>query len=343
MGKGKSSKTTTETKQSNWLADNKQYSSLVNQVISSSDNYQATPYQVAAMSSGEQSALQSLMQGQDYSGYQDAQEFYQNLGSNLVSSGQSGLTNAQSVLNKYQNMSQKDYQSMLQSEYDSDLVQDEISQATNEINKYVGSQVHSVNQNATASGNMGSSRAGVAEGVIRANAADTLSSTALSYRQAEEQNAANRTQTFMSNQLTAASNNASIAQNQLSTGLSSYGQGLNAYSLYQQGTVSNYQNAVNAGSILQQYNQSQLDVSRVNSEMAQNPALMRLMYINQGLGPIANYSTSGTNTTTQSSSGGSSVMGGVLGAVGTGVGAYFGGPIGASIGGSLGSAAGNAM
>lgn len=270
-------------------------------------------YTIADMPSGEREALNTLMQGRDLSGYKDASDYLSNLGTGLVSSGQSGLASSQSVLNKLQNMSQSDYQGMIKSEYNSDLVNSQVSQLKTDVNDQISAGVHSLNQNATASGNMGSSRAGVAEGSLRASGAKALASGIVQYQTAEESAATSRLNSYLGLQTNAATANAQIASNQLSTGLSSYGQGLNAYNAYQTAQLQDLSNAVTAGSQLQSYNQSVADTNRINSILSQSPTLNALSYYSSSLGSLAgwNQSSSGTQTNTQSG-GGSSFLGGLI-------------------------------
>ncbi|HEI4368101.1 TPA: hypothetical protein SI878_004408 [Salmonella enterica] len=342
--KSSTTKSTEDTKNQNWLAQNKEYSSLVNQGITQGSKMSIPDYALADYGQGFYNAANNLTQGVDLSGYQTAQNYMQNLGNSQLQSGLGLQNQAQGMLSKFANMSQADYQKGYQSEYNSDLVKEQVAGLTSDVNDWYTGASHSLDQTATASGNVGSSRAGVAQGVLGGQAAKAISSGSLQYRTAEESAAQNRYQTYLSMQQNGASQLASLAGQQISTGYNAYNQGMNYLGAYNQGYLQNQQNAINVGSMLQQQQQNQLDVMRQNALQAQSPALARLGYMNQFLGPIANYSTSGTRTTTTvQPAQGNGMMGGLMGAAGAVAGAYFGGPMGAQLGASLGGAVGNSM
>lgn len=342
----KSSGSTTKTTQTqdNWLSRNPAYQAMVNQVISESAHYNVPEYQLAAENDVMKNALNNLGQGLDLKGYQTAQDYFTNLGQAQTTAGQAGLANAQGVLNQFQNMTHEQYQAEMQKEYNSDLVNQQIAEMKADVNENAAQAVEGLNQQATSSGNMGSSRAGVAQGVIQGKAMRAIASGSAQIRGAEENAAMQRLSQYMNTRTGAASANAQIAQGQMTTGLGAYGQGLNAYNAFNQAQVNQWNNQLTAGNYQRQLQQQQIDLSRQNELLRQSPALQRLMMANQGLGPIANWSTSGTSVQkTQQAGGGNGMMGGIMGAVGTGVGAYFGGPMGASMGGALGSSIGGAM
>lgn len=343
-GKKSSSKTESSNSSSNWIADNKEYQDLLNNAINQGANMDMPGYSVADYGDQWYDALNNMMNGADYSYLQQGGQFMQGMGQGQLTNGMNLQNQAQEMMNSIANMTQEDYQKGFQSEYNSDLVNSQINQLTDDVNKGYNQQVNALNQQASGTGNMGSSRAGVAQGVMAGQAQKAIASGTVAYQTAEEQNAYNRYSNMLNNQMNSASQLAGMAQNQISQGNTFFNQGMNYQNQYNQGYLGNQQNAINAGSILQGVQQNQNDIDRINQIMSQTPDLTNLGYLNQYLNSIAGWKTSGTGTsTTTSSGGGNGMMGGVLGAVGTGVGAWFGGPIGASVGGQLGGAIGNSM
>ncbi|EGW0579062.1 hypothetical protein JGH65_004232 [Salmonella enterica] len=342
--KSSSTKTTEDTKNSNWLANNKEYTALVNQGISQGANMTIPDLQLADYGQGWYSAINNLTNGVDLSGYQDATQYMNDLGQNQLNSGLALQGQAQGMLSKFANMSQADYQKGYQSEYNSDLVKEQIAGMTSDVNDWYNGAVSNLNTSAAGSGNMGSSRAGVAQGVLGGQAAKAISSGSTAYRTAEEQAASQRYQAYLGYQQQGASQLANLAQGQISNGSNFYNQGMSYYSQYNQGFLQNQQNAINGQSLLQQQQQNKLNIAYQNNLQSQSPALANLGYMNQFLGPIANYSTTGSKTTTTvAPAQGNGMMGGIMGAAGAVAGAYFGGPMGAQLGASLGGAVGNSM
>ncbi|EGS2542676.1 hypothetical protein I8K56_004720 [Salmonella enterica] len=342
--KSSSTKTTEDTKNSNWLANNKEYTSLVNSGISQGANMSIPDYQLADYGQGWYNAANNLQQGADLDYLNQGADYMQGLGQNQLNSGLALQGQAQGMLGKFANMTQEDYQKGFQSEYNGDLVKEQIAGLTSDVNDWYLGATQSLNQNATQTGNMGSSRAGVAQGVLGGQAAKAISSGSLQYRTAEESAAQNRYMSYLGMQQSGANALANLAGQQISNGANFYGQGMGYQSQYNAGWLQNQQNALNVGSIMQQQQQNQLDVMRQNSLQQQSPALARLGYMNQFLGPIANYSTTGSKTTTTvMPQQGNGMMGGIMGAAGAVAGAYFGGPMGAQLGASLGGAVGNSM
>ncbi|EEL9457988.1 hypothetical protein FV395_23310 [Salmonella enterica] len=327
---GEQKQTTTSsanTNSSNMLANNKDYMSTVNKGITEGNNLNIPPYELAQMTPQQLQALQSLQNGVDVSGYKSASDYMQGLGQGLINQGTQGLSQSQAILNKLQGMSQSDYDKGIQSEFNSDLVNEQIAGEAQDLNDMYLKQVQGLNQNATASGNMGSSRAGVAQAALASDTQKNLARASLAYRSQETNNATARFQNYLSLQSNAATTGAQIGSNMLSTGLSGYGAGVNYLTQYNQGTLQNQQNAVNAGNMVRQYNQQQLDVNRQNSLISQSPSLARLAYMNQTLGPIANFSTTGSSTGTQTAYApgtGSNLLSGIMGTGATALGNYFG-------------------
>lgn len=342
--KSSSTKTTEDTKNSNWLANNKEYTALVNSGISQGANMSIPDYQLADYGQGWYNAANNLQQGTDLDYLNQGADYMQGLGQNQLNSGLALQGQAQGMLSKFANMTQEDYQKGFKSEYNGDLVNEQIAGLTSDVNDWYLGATQSLNQNATQTGNMGSSRAGVAQGVLGGQAAKAISSGSLQYRTAEESAAQNRYMSYLGMQQSGANALANLAGQQISTGSNFYNQGMGYQSQYNAGWLQNQQNALNVGSIMQQQQQNQLDIMRQNSLQQQSPALARLGYMNQFLGPIANYSTTGSRTTTTvAPAQGNGMMGGLMGAAGAVAGGFFGGPMGASLGASLGGSIGQSM
>lgn len=342
--KSSTTKSTETNQQQNWLAQNKEYTGLVNQGITQGSQMSIPGYAMAEFNQPYYQAAQNLQQGADLGYLQQGASYMQGLGQQQLTSGLGLQSQAQGQLSRFANMTQADYQKGFQSEYNSDLVKEQISGLTSDVNEWYMGATHGLDQQATASGNMGSSRAGVAQGVLGGQAAKAISSGSLQYRTAEESAAQNRYMSYLGMQQQGASALANMAGQQISNGANFYGQGMGYQSQFNAGWLQNQQNAMNVGSMLQQQQQQQLDIQRQNQLMQQSPALARLGYMNQFLGPIANYSTTGTtNRTVTAPPQGNGLMGGIMGAAGAVAGAYFGGPMGAQLGASLGGAVGQSI
>ncbi|EDK1967270.1 hypothetical protein CH513_15420 [Salmonella enterica subsp. enterica serovar Infantis] len=301
VGGGSKKETTSQTSnntQNSFLMNNKNYQNYTNQAISQIGNINIPDQQLAEMPAAERQALQQLMQGQDYGYLRNAQNYMSNFGSNQINQGQSRLQGATDILSRLQNMSNEDYQGMVRSGMNNDLVNSQIAQATSDINDYTNSQISNLNVNAAGSGNMGSSRAGVAQAVMVGQGAKAVGSASVQYRTAEEQAATQRLQNYLNLQGNTAGQLAGIGQNQMSMGYSAYNTGIGYGSQYTAGQLQNQQNAVNAGNITRTYQQQQLDLQRNNAMVNSAPALARIGYANQYLLPMAQLSQTSNGTTT---------------------------------------------
>ncbi|EBT2241093.1 hypothetical protein CJH86_05445 [Salmonella enterica] len=299
--KKQSSTQKTDSTQNSFLMNNADYKNYTNKAVSEIGNINIPVQQLAEMPAAQREALQKLMQGQDYSYLQNAQNYMSNYGSNQLNQGQTRLQGATDILTRLQNMSGEDYQNMVKSGMNNDLVNSQIKQATSDINDYTNSQISNLNVNAAGSGNMGSSRAGVAQAVMVGQGAKAVGSASVQYRTAEEQAATQRLQNYLNLQGNTAGQLAGIGQNQMTMGYSAYNTGIGYGSQYTAGQLQNQQNAVNAGNISRTYQQQQLDINRNNAMMLSAPSLARLGYANQYLLPMAQLSqtSNGTTTTTQ--------------------------------------------
>jgi len=323
--KKESSTQTSNNTQSSFLMNVPDYAKAVKNATGSIANINIPDYQLAGMPQEEQDALKGLMGGEDYSLYDNAQKYMSGQANNLIGQGTKNTTGATDILSKLQNLSQSDYQGMFDSEYNGDLVNSQIAQAKSEIQDTLLSNLHGIDQSASMSGNMGSSRAGVMGGVAIGQAAKAVGSATVQYQTAEEQAAQDRVMSYLNLKTSTAGQLATIGQNQLSTGLNAYGQGVNYGGQYIAGQLQNKSNSVNAGNIIRNYSQQQLDVDRQNSLINSSPSLARLAYANQTFLPIANLSQVSNGTATVSQNVSQPGMLGSLMSMGGMVAGYYGG------------------
>ncbi len=342
-GGGKTTENKTENQES-WLQRNPAYQQMENNALNEANNFNMPNYQLAGENDYLKNAIQGINQGFDISKYNQAGDFLSQQGQNQYTAGQNALGNYQNILNKIGNMSQSDYQSMMQNEFNNDLVNQQVKSISEDINNQYLGQVQQLNEAASSSGNMGNSRAGVAQGVMAGQADKAIGNATVQYRTQEEQNAYNRVQSYLSNVANVASTGANINQNLMEQGLNMYQTGMNFYNAGQQVQQTNYQNRFQLGQWQQQQEQNQLDVARQNQILQNSPALTRLSYFNQVFLPMEGLGKYGSSqTTTQTPGTGGSLFGGILGTAGAVVGGIYGGPAGAALGGQLGGAVGNSF
>ncbi|EMC1489665.1 hypothetical protein VAA96_004543 [Salmonella enterica] len=342
---GKSKKTTEkkEETQKDLLGSNKEFVSLFNRAVTEGNNMSVPQYEYAGLSDQTNQAISRLLEGVDLSDYKTAQDYMQNLGQSQLTSGLNLQSQAQNQLTSLANMSNEDYSNLIKGQFNNSLVQEQLAAATADINDERNQAIYDLNQSASLSGNMGSSRSGIAQGVIEGKALRAVGSASVQYRTAESAAATQRVQNLLGLRQSSASTLANLAQSQISTGYGAYNQGMGYLSQYQAGYLQNQQNAVNAGLLQQQQRQNMLDYSRQNQILLQSPALARLGIMSPILSPLARSSTFGTSTTTTTAPAANGMMGGIMGAAGAAAGAYFGGPLGAKLGAGLGTQIGQSM
>lgn len=351
---GKQTQTTksdSSNEQTSWLEKNPQYQQLQQDALNSAQNFNIPQYQLAGSNQYLDEGSKRIAQGVDLSGYQSGSQFMQGQGQKQYESASNQLSGYQNTLNRIGGMGQSDYQQLVGNEFNSDLVNSQIKETTQNINDEYNSQVQALNQQATASGNMGNSRAGVAQAVMAGKAQRAIGSASVQYRTAEENNAFNRVQAYLGNTLQAAQAGAGIAQSQASQGLNMYNTGMNYYNQYNRAQQQNAQNMYAIGQYQQQQLQNQYNNDRQNALLNASPSLARLAYFNQTYLPMAQLQTygtaQGTNTTTVSGGGGS-IFGGLMGMAGSIGGMWAGSKFGAasegaSAGGAFGGQVGNAF
>lgn len=235
----------------------------------------------------------------------------------------SGLSGIESSNNLLQNLAKNGINAdqindMSGKLYDSTLVQSQIDQVGKDVRDQLGASIKGINQNATASGNMGSSRAGVAEGVAKGKAADAIAEGSANIQNSARQSAMNQAMsTLQGNQQTSLN-----AANQLGS------LGVNSAQL-QQSTANGYnqtlQNQLTGSGILQNQAQNVANnnwINKVGDKQAGWDALSNYTNIVGGIGGMGGTS-SGTAT---QGGGGNSLFNNILGAGSTiaGMGNSFG-------------------
>ncbi|EHY6648642.1 hypothetical protein K4M64_004540 [Salmonella enterica] len=342
--KHKSSKSTEKTDSSskNLLAQNQTFMNLFNQGITEGNNMNIPAYEMAQYGPGFDQALANLEKGVSPDEYKTAQSYLTNLGQGQLTSGLALQSQSQGLLSRLANMTPEQYRAGYASEYNNDLVNSQINEATQNINQERDQAIYSLNQNATATGNMGSSRSGIAQGVIVGKAAQAIGSATVQYQTAEEQLAEQRFMNMLGVQQSSASSLANLANQQTQFGYGAYNQGMQYKGMYDQTYLQNQQNAVNAGLMSQQIRQQQLDYQRQNYLMASSPALARLSYMSPILSPLASSGMVGTSTKVTTTPG-SNLLSGIAGAAGAAIGGFYGGPEGAKIGAGIGGGLGNSF
>lgn len=313
--------------QESWLERNPQYQALQLSGLNEASNFNMPGYQLAGTNDLLQKSMTNLANGPDISKYKNASDYFQSAGQQQYENAEQNLANYKNTVDRIGGMGQSDYQNMVNSEFNSDLVNQQISEATQDINDEYNSQVQNLNQQATATGNMGNSRAGVAQGVMAGKAQRAIGSASVQYRSAEENAAFQRVQAYLGNTMKAAQTGIDLYQNQASQGLNMYNTGMNYYNAYNRAQQQNYINQFNLGQYQQQQQQNQLDVARQNQIMGQSPALQRLAYFNETYLPMAQLQTygqsQGSSTTTQVGAK-ASIFGGITGAAGAAIGGIYG-------------------
>ncbi|EHT3579223.1 hypothetical protein KXY27_004542 [Salmonella enterica] len=341
--KGGGKQTTNKSEENtNWLMKNSAYTGLANQGIKEGSQMSIPGLQNAGYSQQFFDNLNDLANGVSLDDYKRYQGLYDTQGQSMLNQGQEYLGGATDVLSRIQNMSGDQWRKEYGEEFNSDLVKSRINQVSDIYNTQQNESLQSLNQSATATGNMGSSRSGVAEGVIRSNTAKNIASSAVDIQSQEEAAAEARLMNRYGLAQGAAGTMAGIGQQQIGQGLNLSQLGYGVYQAGNQAQIGNWNNAIYAGQMQQGIEQENLDIARQNALMAQSPSLQRLGYMNQFLGPMANYQTYGNSTTTTTTQlPKKSPWGTIMGAAGTAVGAYFGGPMGAQLGGAVGGAVGS--
>ncbi|MGL5964496.1 MAG: hypothetical protein ACRCZ2_08930, partial [Fusobacteriaceae bacterium] len=195
-------------------------------------------------------------------------EKFQNMaqmGQDAVQQGMSGIGQATGMLGglAQTGITSENLNQMAKDLYDSELVSSQKEQLGADIDKSLSKQVQGINQASAGSGNMGSSRAGVAEGVAITGANEALATGSAAIENAARQQAYGQALgTLQGNQSTALG-----AAGQLGNlGLGSVGQLGNLSDIYQQGLS----NSLTGAGILQNQQQNILNNKWFNATGQQN-------------------------------------------------------------------------
>ena len=240
-----------------------------------------------------------------------------NSATTAAKSGASGIDTAKSLLSNLASsggITAQDINSMTSALYDSDTVKSQTDQLGKTVREQLAGNIQDINQASTSSGNMGSSRAGVAEGVAKGKAAEAIATGVADIqntaRTTAQQAALNTLQGNQSNQLNAA--------NQLgSLGTSSAGllnQTANQYNQV-------YQNALQGSNVLQTQAQNVADTNWFNKTGQQQQGWANLGNLANIAGSIGGMGGTTTGTAKQSG-GGNSMFNNVLGGASTAAGIY---------------------
>ncbi|WAX14249.1 hypothetical protein ECO319P1_00090 [Escherichia phage ECO319P1] len=235
---------------------------------------------------------------------------------NITSSGASNVNNASNALGGMTSggITGQQVNELAGQLYDSDTVKSQTAQLAQDVNQAYEGQVNQLNQQATASGNMGSSRAGVAQGVMSGKANEALAKGTADIQNTARTNAYNQALgTLQGNQQT----------------------NLNAANSLGQLGMNQGQLAAGSQSIYQQMLENQFGAANIGQTQEQNKALND--YFNQygqsqaGWQNLQNYlnmvgsiggmgGTSNSTGKTTASGGGGGMFGNILGAASTGAG-----------------------
>lgn len=213
------------------------------------------------------------------------------------------------------NITSEDINKMAKDLYQSDRVDSQVEQLSKDVNEGLKGQIQNLNQQSSASGNMGSSRAGVAEGVATGKAADAIAQGSASIKNQAMQDATQQALGALSgnvsNQLGAAGQlgNLGLGAGQLS------GSSANIYNQM-------LQNQLTGAGITQNQAQNSLNNQWFNQQGASNAGwdnLSKLLGMAGSIGGLG-------GTSSSSGKNGSSLSGamGGLGGLLTGVGSIGG-------------------
>ncbi|MGL5581324.1 MAG: hypothetical protein ACRDCE_10225 [Cetobacterium sp.] len=226
---------------------------------------------------------------------------------NAATSGAAGLGQGQGMLGglAQQGVTGKDINELASELYDSDMVNAQKEQIGKDVSNQLGKAVQGINQGATASGGMGSSRAGVMEGVATGKAADAIASGSAAVENAARQQAYGQALgTLQGNQNTALG-----AAGQLTnSGLGSLGVLGNLGNLQ----LNQTQQGLGAAGIGQSHQQNIANNNWFNAQGQQNAgwdALSKYLGIAGSIGGMG-----GTSNTTGTTSTGSNPWNTILGA-----------------------------
>lgn len=258
---------------------------------------------LAGMTDSQKEALEKLQQGQDWSGMIGGAgqlgDWATGQMGNAQNQIQQGMQDYKDIMSNLQNGG---FQQMVGDMYNSDLVNTQKEQIGKDIQAGLNKGVQGLNQQASGSGNMGSSRAGVAQGVMAGEAMDAYASGAAGI-ESNAWNTAMQTAGQQAGQLIQGSLGGINAGNSMfgqagNMFNNSMGWGSNIMSGQLQDTTNKWQ----AGSLQQQWNQAQADNDRLNQMMKDNPLLAQLQMLLPVIGGTAGWGQTTTGSGSQSGS-----------------------------------------
>lgn len=242
-----------------------------------------------------------------------SQEGFQDLAKQIQSgavSGMEGISQANNLL--YQTakgengVTGADLNALAKELYQSDRVQSQVDTLGKNVREQLAGETQAINQRAIAAGGMGSSRAGVAEGVAQGKAAEAIAQGSAAIQNEAMGSALNQAlATLQQNQSTKAS-----AANALgSLGIQSGSLMGSTSSIINQGL----ENALKGSSVLQSYEQSKLDNQWANAMGAQTAGWDNLYRYLNAAGTIAGFGAASTYSSPSSSYLGQAGQGAVAG------------------------------
>lgn len=259
---------------------------------------------------------------------------------NTMKAGQAGAATAQQQMQQAatggQDITAQQVGNLSSSLYDEEGVREQKKELAEDLQKQYATNVQSLNQQAVEGGNMGSSRAGVAQGVLAAGEQESLARGAAQIETTARNTAQQQAIGILGQNVNTRTQAAGALGN---LGLSQQQLGSQSAQLYQQAL----QNQFTAAQTGQAQKQAEAENNYYNAYGAQNAGwenLARYQSMMTQLGGLGGTST-GTATGGQSAGGTSRAMGALGGAasgaaigsafgpIGTGVGAVAGGVIGA--------------
>ncbi|MGL5013665.1 MAG: hypothetical protein ACRC6V_05155 [Bacteroidales bacterium] len=206
--------------------------------------------------------------------------------------GMSGIGQATGILGGLANqgITSENINKMAGELYDSDLVKSQKEQMGKELESGLNKRVQGINQQSSGSGNMGSSRAGVAEGVAVGETADAYAAGGAAIENAARKDAmAGALGTLQGNQSTALGAGGQLGSLGLGSG------NLQLGTLGSQNQI--LQNQLQGAGILQNQNQNVLNNKWFNSQGQQNAGwqnLSNLMGMAGGIGSMGGTTTGGS-------------------------------------------------
>lgn len=299
--KGSSSSSSNSTTES-WLLDIMK--PIIGEAVGGAGNM--PEYGFAGLNPDQLDALQGIMGGQDWGKLQAGAGALGQMGWDQMTQGGQYL---QGAMGEYKDimsqMSGQGYQDMVQGLYNSDLVNQQLDVMGNRVQGTLDKNIQGINQRASGSGNMGSSRAGVAEGVAIGEASDAMAAGTAQIQNAAWGQAISGANNQLSNMANAAGQQLQLGQNLLNQGTNTIGGAMQWGQNIQGGQMQDMFNKLTAGGIIQGNTQGQMDVDRLNQIIKDNPALGKLQLLLPIIGGTAGWGSS----TSGSSSGSSSNVG----------------------------------